>query len=418
MKLPPVKTVVGCILTGIMTLWGHQAAATPCEKPDSSRQRHAVVNLSVNFLREEPDYTSELGTQALMGSTVQIIGEDGYWRQVITSEPYTAWCTALGLVEMTQEEFEDYMTTPKYICTAWKSTVYTLPSKKAGKICDIMEGNVMRQAISSGHRKAGVIRNGSRTEEGSGIRKVTGSGNRQAAAVSGDRISGSKPVKGKPAIKNGFAEVILPDGNTGYVPKEDIMDYTEWTASRKASAAGIISEALKFIGVPYLWGGASPNGVDCSGLVRHVFMMNGIELPRNASQQASSGKAVEMRIDTALTAGIVRSSSGRAGAVGSLTCGSQDTSRNGEGNGGRDGIQTLKQEMLRRIAHLRPGDLLFFGTPGTDVHNKRITHVGIYMGDGKMIHSSQVVRINSLVPGEPDYYENSWRLVRARRILD
>ena len=39
-------------------------------------------------------------------------------------------------------------------------------------------------------------------------------------------------------------------------------------------------------------------------------------------------------------------------------------------------------------------------------------------GDGKMIHSSQVVRINSLVPGEPDYYENSWRLVRARRILD
>lgn len=394
MKLPPVKTVVGCILTGIMTLWGHQAAATPCEKPDSSRQRHAVVNLSVNFLREEPDYTSELGTQALMGSTVQIIGEDGYWRQVITSEPYTAWCTALGLVEMTQEEFEDYMTTPKYICTAWKSTVYTLPSKKAGKICDIMEGNVMRQAISSGHRKAGVIRNVSRTEEGSGIRKVTGSGNRQAAAVSGDRISGPKPVKGKPAIKNGFAEVILPDGNTGYVPKEDIMDYAEWTASRKASAAGIISEALKFIGVPYLWGGASPNGVDCSGLVRHVFMMNGIELPRNASQQASSGKAVEMRIDTALTAGIVRSSSGRPDAAGAL-----------------------KQEMLRRIASLKPGDLLFFGTPGTNGDNDRITHVGIYTGNGHMIHSSQIVRINSLIPGEPDYYENSYRLIRARRIL-
>ena len=240
---------------------------------------------------------------------------------------------------------------------------------------------------------------------------MTGSGNRQAAAVSGDRISGPKPVKGKPAIKNGFAEVILPDGNTGYVPKEDIMDYTEWTASRKASAAGIISEALKFIGVPYLWGGASPNGVDCSGLVRHVFMMNGIELPRNASQQASSGKAVEMRIDTALTAGIVRSSSGRAGAVGSLTCGSQDTSRNGEGNGGRDGIQTLKQEMLRRIAHLRPGDLLFFGTLD------KVSHVGIYIGGGLFIHASGCVRINSLIPGHKDYYGQSWKLLHACKVI-
>ena len=51
---------------------------------------YAVVNLSVNFLREAPDYTAELGTQALMGSVVRIIGEDGYWKQVITEEPYTA----------------------------------------------------------------------------------------------------------------------------------------------------------------------------------------------------------------------------------------------------------------------------------------------------------------------------------------
>ena len=73
--------------------------------------------------------------------------------------------------------------------------------------------------------------------------------------------------------------------------------------------------------------------------------------------------------------------------------------------------------MLRRTAGLKPGDLLFFGSPAGDGNRERITHVGIYIGQGEMIHSSQIVRINSLIPSDPDYYDNSFRLLKACRII-
>jgi len=101
--------------------------------------------------------------------------------------------------------------------------------------------------------------------------------------------------------------------------------------------------------------------VDCSGLVRISHIMNGILLPRNASQQIKCGDRVEL-------------------------------------------------DQLQR------GDLVFFGTPATDEKPIRVTHVGIYLGDGRIIHSSHRVRINSLTPGETDYYENAHRLIAAIRL--
>ena len=77
----------------------------------------------------------------------------------------------------------------------------------------------------------------------------------------------------------------------------------------------------------------------------------------------------------------------------------------------------FRKEMLRRTKNLERGDLVFFGTPATEPGKKsRISHVGIYLGDGKIIHSSHMVRINSLIPGDEDYYENSWKLVGAVRL--
>ena len=74
--------------------------------------------------------------------------------------------------------------------------------------------------------------------------------------------------------------------------------------------------------------------------------------------------------------------------------------------------------MLCRIRNLKPGDLIFFGTPETFWKKESITHVGIYIGEGRFIHASQLVRINSLVPGEKDYYPNSYKLLKARRLFD
>lgn len=66
---------------------------------------------------------------------------------------------------------------------------------------------------------------------------------------------------------------------------------------------------------------------------------------------------------------------------------------------------------------LHKGDLLFFGRRGEDGKPDKITHVGLYIGEGRMIHSSQLVRINSLIEGEADYYENAHRLLSATRII-
>jgi cell wall-associated NlpC family hydrolase len=114
------------------------------------------------------------------------------------------------------------------------------------------------------------------------------------------------------------------------------------------------------MGSPYLWGGASSKAMDCSGFVKLVYFMEGIILARDASQQARYGEPVDF------------------------------SSRNS----------------------LLPGDLLFFGSNG-----EHITHMGIYLGDGNFIHSSGMVRINSIVPGDPRYVE-ARKIAAARRIMN
>jgi cell wall-associated NlpC family hydrolase len=68
--------------------------------------------------------------------------------------------------------------------------------------------------------------------------------------------------------------------------------------------------------------------------------------------------------------------------------------------------------------NMRMGDLLFFGRKATADRKESITHVGIYIGDARFIHSAGRVRVNSLDPESDIYYEGSDRLVRASRILN
>ena len=289
-------------------------------------KRMAVVQTSTCYMRLQPDYESALETQELMGTVVEIVGEQGYWREIVSPQPYKAWTTEKTLVEMTPEELKAYEDAPKYIYTAHYGHVYTTPTiHNPSAICDLVGGDILRV-----------------------VEKKKGSAS--------------------PSGKHGkWVEVLLPSGRTGWVLKKDVRPLSERIDIRMGdSAEGLVSvekmedvirQAYSLLGVPYLWGGMSSKGVDCSGLVRISFLMNDILLPRNATQQIKCGKEVDLK-------------------------------------------------------DIQRGDLIFFGNTETGA----ITHVGIYLGNGEFIHASHLVRVNSLIPGAENYYENAHRLIRACRI--
>lgn len=304
------------------------AAALICTISSGQQKRWAVVELSSICMRLMPDYESALETQELMGTVVEITGEKGYWREIISPQPYQAWCTRKGIVEMSQQEIEAYKAAPKCMFKGLYGHIYEKPSFKGQTICDLVGGDILRY----------VGRRGS------------------------------------------WTRVMLPSGKTGWVHSSLLKEHKGFTFIAKGEGNAdsisdklmekIISTAFKLKGIPYLWGGMTSKGVDCSGLVRWSFLMNGILLPRNASQMIHCGDEVAL-----------------PGNYGYLSI---------------DGLQR--------------GDLVFFGTPAKDGAKQRVTHVGIYIGDGRIIHSSHMVRVNSLVPAEADYYENAHRLIAARRL--
>ena len=142
-------------------------------------------------------------------------------------------------------------------------------------------------------------------------------------------------------------KLATPDGRVGWVDAADVAELSQWS-QQGFSAAQIEKTARRMMGSSYLWGGTTTKVTDCSGLTKVSYLSNGIILQRDASQQALTGKIMKK---------------------------------------GTDWHQ------------YETGDLLFFGNEKTG----RVTHVGIYLRDGKYIHCSGQVKINSLIPTASDY---------------
>ena len=337
-------------------------------------KRMAVVETSTCYMRIAPDYESALETQELMGTVVEIVGESGYWREIVSPQPYRAWTTEKTLVEMSAEQIREYEAAPKYMFTDLYGHMYMEPSEKSQTLCDLVGGDVMRAAMKPTPQKSDRDYESS---IGKGI------------------ISESKTN----AISKGkWVQVVLPSGTKGWVLKSAVQPLGERINIRKGDTSNqnvsdekmeaIIASAEQLLGVPYLWGGMSSKGVDCSGLVRISAIMNNVLLPRNASQQIYCGVPIEMNYDSAFE----------------------------DGNYRIVFMTEFIEEMKGRVKNLKRGDLVFFGTPATAEKPRRVTHVGIYLGNNRIIHSSHKVRINSLIPGDADYYENAHRLIAAVRL--
>jgi len=110
------------------------------------------------------------------------------------------------------------------------------------------------------------------------------------------------------------------------------------------SSGNVVDIALQYVGVPYVWGGSTPAGFDCSGFVQYVYRQVGVSLPRTSQSQFRTGQHIPPD----------------------------------------------------RVDQLRPGDLVFFGA---NADPDRVHHVGMYVGGGNYVHAPHTgafVRVNSL----------------------
>ena len=340
------------------------AAGTPVlsvGNPGAGKDSLAVVDLSVAHLREAPDYTAEMGTEVLMGAAVKVLERRDYWRKVLCDDGYTAWVNALALKEMDIEEMKAYEASPKLVCLSEYATVHSAPKKSSPMVSDLVRGDVLLVGMAA-RRGSGYVSTVS-GRSGWGDVPLDGTDVRRGSGQGMD--ASEKTGREKKSSCRGFRYVSTVSGRSGWVQKSALMKLEDWKASQRCTGDAVADEALRHLGIPYLWGGASPKGFDCSGLSSFCFRMNGRILPRNASAQARLGTAV-------------------------------DTS----------GIRSGNCSALRR------GDLVFFGNPETG----KVSHVGIYIGEGRMVHASQLVRINSLIDSRPDCYENMHRLLAVRRL--
>ncbi len=275
-----------------------------------------LVCVSVTDMKSSHSYSSETISQAVMGTPVKVGEKYGYWYEITTPEGYKGWTTEKNIVLLDEYRMQEWKSASRLIVTDYFAIVRKDADCVSEVVSDCVMGNIMEMT----------------SEEQT----------------------------------SGFLSVMLPDGRSGYIPVGAVAVLDEWMESKKeVSGKDIVSTAMQFQGFPYLWGGLSPKGLDCSGLVKLTYFMNGIVLLRDACQQIHTG------------------------------------------------VQVDYNDILK---NLRAGDLVFFGKRDDKGRPASVTHVGIYISEGDMVHSSLLVRVNSLLPDMPDSY-TSKKIVGAVRIL-
>ncbi|WFO15013.1 C40 family peptidase [Cellulophaga baltica 4] len=279
---------------------------------------YGLVTISVANLRSNPKHSAELGTQATLGTPVKIFKKEGSWSLIQTPDQYLSWVDDGGIVAMNEADYQHWKDAQKMIYTKISGATYVAPDVNSQVVSDIVAGGVLELLVT-------------------------------------DEDEGSD-----------FFMVKYPDGREAYVLKTEAAHYSDWLATAEPSQENLVTTAKQLMGLPYLWGGTSTKGVDCSGFTKTIYFLNGMIIPRDASQQVHTGETI-------------------------------DTEKN--------------------FNELLPGDLLFFGTPATEDTKERVVHVGMWIGDNQFIHSSGQVHISSMDKKAANYdAHNHDRFLRAKRV--
>lgn len=233
-----------------------------------------AINQSLVALRAEPFDRSEMVNQLLFGEVFEVFEEYKGWLRVrLSHDSYEGWVDQKASIELTNEQLE-WMSLPEVVTVATR--FFSAKNKSEDYPIRLCPGSSLYHFNPS----EGSFRLGNET----------------------------------------YKTYSIPTDTPGKTCRETL-----------------VQRAVEFVNSPYLWGGRSPYGIDCSGLIQVLFKMSGISIPRDANQQVAHGSIVSF------------------------------------------------------INMAQPGDLAFF-----DNEEGLITHVGMIMPNASIIHSSGYVRIDSI----------------------
>ena len=271
----------------------------------------AIVNVSVADIHIDPGFTKSMATQELLGTVVKVLYTKNGWSLIQCPNKYFGWISNRQIVEINKDKLNEWENKQKITYTASYGSCYDKPEiNELTIVSDLVTNNILC-------------------------------------------------LLGK---ENGFYKVEYPDDRIGYVELTNAQ-LLEDSNNTNIDIAEIMNSVLKMKGLPYIWGGLSTKGVDCSGLVCAAFRDNGYYTYRDASQQALVGEEVKITDD---------------------------------------------------CKNMEYGDLMFFGE-----NKNQIRHVGFYLGNKKFIHASGFVRISSLDKSDIDFDElNTAEFVLARRYIN